>query len=93
MPHRPALVRHCPAHNHGAAQAEGLEDAGQRLAQVRARHADQRRRRLRRVQQRAEEVEDGALAALGAELARRDDVLEGWMVFRRKEESEAVFPQ
>jgi len=89
----PAFDRHRAADDHRTAHAQGLEDAGQRFAQVRARHTDQGRSRPRRVQQRAEEVEDGALAAFGAKLARGDDVPEGRMILRRKEEREAMLPQ
>ena len=70
-----------------------MQHAGQRLAQLRARHADEFGGRARGVEQRAQQVEDRPLAARGAELARGRDVLEGGMIIRREEKHEAAFRQ
>ena len=67
-----------------------MEDAGERFAKIRLRHSHEHGRRPRRVQQRAEKIEDRPLAALGAKLARRNDVPERRMILGRKEVSEIV---
>src|SRR6185437_2750004 len=79
-----------PANDHSAARAERLENLRQRLAQFRPGHADQLRAGPGRVEQGAEKVEDGALAAIRAKFARGPDVLEGWMIAWRKEKREVA---
>ena len=82
-----------PAHHHAAPGAERLQRPRHRLAQFRARHADEHRGGPRGIQQRAENVENGPLAALGAKFSRRRDVFERRMKIRREEKREVVFAQ
>ncbi len=90
MPKGPGFIPHCAANHHGAADAEGLEDAGERFAKIRARHTHQHRGWPGRIQQRAEVVEDRGLAAFRAELARGNDMPKRRMIFGREEVSEVV---
>src|SRR5438132_1012061 len=59
------------ADHHPAPNAQGLKHPRNRFAQFGARHPDQLGAGSRRVQERAEKIEDGSLAAFGAQLARR----------------------
>ena len=81
------------ANDHSAPGAERLQCAGHRLAEFRARHADEHRGRARGIQQRAEDVENGALAARGAKFPGGRDVFERRMKIRREEKREAVLAQ
>src|ERR1041384_2797049 len=81
------------ADDHAAARAQLLKRGGERLAQFWVRHADKLGGGLRRVEQRAEEIENGAHATGRAELARGGDVLERRVIERGEEERELVFLQ
>jgi hypothetical protein len=70
-----------------------LEHARDRLAQFRARYADELRGRPCGIQQRAKKIENGPLTALSAQLSRRRDVLERRMIIGREEEGEVVLAQ
>ena len=70
-----------------------MQHAAQGFAQFRSGHADEQRVGLRRIQQRPENVEDRALATLGAQFARRGDMFEGGMVRRREKKGEMTFTQ
>ena len=80
-------------HNHAAPDADRLQHAPNRFAKFGLGHADELRRRPRRVEQRAEKVENCPLAAVGAQLARRHNVLKRRMVAGRKQEREIVIVQ
>jgi hypothetical protein len=67
------------------------ENLGQRLAPFGAGHTDQQGRGPRRIEQRAEQIENRSLTALGAQFARRRNVFESRMKCRREEEGKA-FP-
>ena len=88
-----ALHLHLPAHHHPTSHAERLQHARHRLAQLRARDADELRARTSGIEERAEEVENCPLPAFRTELARRADVLEGWMICLREEKGEALLAQ
>ena len=81
------------ADHHAPSNAQRLEHARNWFAQFGARHADQLRAGSRRVQERAEKIEDGPLAAFGAQLARRRNVFESGMIFRREEKGELMLAQ
>jgi hypothetical protein len=81
------------ADDHGAAHAEGLENARQHGTKLRTRHAHKLRGGPRGVEQRAEEVEERALPALGANFARGADVPEGGMIEGRKKKGEMMLAQ
>ncbi len=82
-----------PTHYHRPPHAERLEHARQRFAQFRPGHPHEHRGGTGRVEQWAEEIEDGALAALGAEFPRGSHVFEGRVINLRKEKRKAVLPQ
>src|SRR6266481_9794855 len=81
------------ADHHATPNAQRLEHPRHRFAQFSARHPDQLRAGSRRIQERTEKIEDGPLAAFGAQLARRHYVFEGGMVFRREEKGELMLAQ
>src|SRR2546425_7293790 len=81
------------ADHHAAPNAQRLEHPRNRFAQFGARHPDQLRAGARRVQKRAEKIEDGPLAACGAQFARRRKVFEGGMISRREEKGELMLAQ
>src|SRR2546427_3397854 len=81
------------ADHHAAPNAQRLEHPRNRFAQFDARHSDQLRAGSRRVQERAEKIEDGPPAAFGAQLACRRYVFEGGMILRREEKGELMLAQ
>src|ERR1051326_5309396 len=81
------------ADDHGAAHAEGLQHVGHRFTELGTRDAHELGTGPGRVEERAEEIEQGALAARGAELEGGADVLEGRMIFWREEKGEAMVAQ
>src|SRR5689334_7322650 len=72
------------AHREATSHSQRLQDAGDRIAQFRARHADKLRAGSRRIEQRPEEIENRALPAFGAKFPCGRDVLEGRVIFRSK---------
>src|SRR5256885_1620445 len=88
-----AIAINATGNHHAAPNTQGLKHARNRFTQPRLRHSNELRRRSRRIQQRSEEIEDGALPTFRAELARGGDVLEGRVIFWREEKRELMFAQ
>src|SRR5439155_10280063 len=84
---------HLPANDHGPSHAENLQHAGNRLAELGPRHAHELCAGASGIEERPEKIENGALTAFGAELARSREMLESRMVFWRKEKGEMVLTQ
>src|SRR5262249_34338677 len=87
------IAPHLPTHDHSPPNSEDLQHTGDRLAQLRTRHADELGAWPSGIQQRAKKIKYRALAAIGAELPRRSNVPKGGMVLRREKESEAQLTQ
>ena len=86
-------IAHASADDHAALNAERLQDVRERGAKFGARDADKLRGRPRGIEERAEEVEDGAPAALRAKFARGANVTERRVKVRREKESEMMLAQ
>src|SRR5436190_11556499 len=88
-----AFESHFAGHHHAPAHTESLQHAGHRFAQFRTGHPDELRAGPRRIQERPEKIEEGALAALGTNLPCGRDLLERRVIFGREEKCELMFAQ
>lgn len=88
-----AGLGHGAANDHGAADADGLEGAGEGFAEFGPGGADEHDGGVGGVEQRAEVVEERALAALGAKAAGGTDVLERGVKIGGEQEGEFLFLQ
>ena len=85
-----AAISGAAAHHHAACDAEALQHLGHWLGEFSARYTDELCSGFGGVEQRSQEIKQSALAAFGAELTCRANVLERRMIQRREQESEAV---
>src|SRR5580692_5861714 len=83
-------VADAAADDHGALYAKSLQNAREDGAQRRMRYANELRGGPGGIKERAEEIEDGALAATGADFAGGAGVAHGGIIERREEEGEMM---